>query len=394
MGFLWRAWARPSQIPPDGNWTTWLLLAGRGFGKTTSGSQFLREEVESGRSCRAALVAPTAADARDIVVEGKSGVLSVFPPMHRPLYEPSKRRISFSNGAIATVYSAEEPDRLRGPEHDFAWSEELGSWRYPAAWDNLQLGLRLGAHPRQVVTTTPRPVRTIRDLMRDPHTIVTRGTTYENRMNLSESFYRQVISRYEGTRIGRQELMGELLIDVPGALWVRSMFDVNIPAPDLERIVVGVDPAASSGPDSDETGVLIAGRSANGHIFVLDDLSCRLRPEGWSRVAVMALHRYSADRVVAEKNNGGDMVGSVIHNVDPTCPVRLVSASRGKRVRAEPVSALYEQGLVHHVRPFPDLEDQLCTWTQTSKDSPDRMDALVWAVTELTEHGRPNFRWL
>lgn len=362
-------------------------MAGRGFGKTRTGAEWVRMRVAAG-SNRIALVAPIASDARDVMVEGESGLLSVFPPHERPLYEPSKRRVTFANGAIATTYSADEPDRLRGPQHSDAWCDEIGAWRYPETWDMLMFGLRLGNDPRCVATTTPKPTRIVRDLVAQPNTAITRGSTYENKDNLAPAFIDQIVRRYEGTRLGRQELAGELLLDNPGALWQLAMFDERKVAPDLTRVVVAVDPAASSNEDSDETGIIVAAQGVDKDWYVLADRSCRLPPDGWARRAVAAYDEFGADRIVAEVNNGGDMVESVLRTVRPTIPYTKVHASRGKAIRAEPIAALYAQRRVWHTQPFPELEDQCINWTPDSGTSPDRLDALVWCLTELNEGKR------
>ena len=323
-----------------------MLLAGRGFGKTRTGAEFVRAEVEAGRAGRVALVAPTAADARDVMVEGESGLLAICPPSNRPRYEPSKRRVTWDNGAIATLYSADEPERLRGPQHDLAWPDELAAWRYPETWDMLMFGLRLGARPRVVVTTTPRPTRLIRDLLAAPTTVVTRGSTYDNRANLAPAFLEQIVRKYEGTRLGRQELYAEVLDDVPGALWTRAMIEAaehSGPIPELVRVVVAIDPAVTSGDDSDETGIIVAGIGTDDFVYVLADRTCRMSPDGWATRAVVALDEFSADRIVAEVNNGGDLVEATIRTVRRHAPYRKVHATRGKRVRAEPIAALYEQ---------------------------------------------------
>lgn len=391
----WAFWARPNQLAPTGDWRTWLVLAGRGFGKTRTGAEWARACVESGRYGRLALVAPTAADARDVMVEGESGVLAVCPPNNKPLYEPSKRRLTWKSGAIATVYSADEPDRLRGPQHDAVWGDELAAWRYPETYDMLMFGLRLGVDPKAVFTTTPRPVRLVRDLLLDTDCTVTRGSTYDNRTNLAPAFYKQIVKKYEGTRLGRQELYAELLDDVEGALWTRAMIKAAAVLPDMQRVIVAVDPAVTSGEDSDETGIVVAGVGVDGSGYVLADRSCRLSPDGWAKRAVQAYVDFSADRIVAEVNNGGDMVEQVIRTVDRSVPFTKVHASRGKRTRAEPVAALYEQGRISHAAAFPDLEDQLCGWTPESGESPDRLDALVWALTELMLTGSEiKLRWL
>lgn len=389
----WPAVARQNQLPPPGDWwQVWLLLAGRGFGKTRVLAEWACEQAASGQASRIALVAATAADARDVLVEGQSGILAVAPPGFRPIYEPSKRRLTWPNGAIATTFSAEEPDRLRGPQHGAAVCDELGSWSRPEAWDMLQFGLRLGRKPRCLVATTPRPTKLIRELLaregRD--VVVTRGSTYENRANLAPGFFDQVIRKYEGTRLGRQELNAELLDDTPGALWSPAIIDAarQAAAPSLARIVVAIDPAATSGEDADETGLVVVGKDNQGHGYVLADASGKYQPIEWAKAAVAAYRAHRADRIVAERNNGGDMVAATIRMVDPNVPVTTVWASRGKVTRAEPISALYERGRMHHVGTFPQLEDQMTNFTsdfdrRAAGYSPDRLDALVWAATEL-----------
>jgi len=385
--YTWRAWARPSQLPPAGAWRIWLLLAGRGFGKTRSGAEFVREQVAVGAAKRVALVAPTAADARDVMVEGESGILAISPTSERPLYEPSKRRLTWPNGAVATLFSADEPERLRGPQFDLAWCDELAAWRYPAAWDMLRMGVRLGIDPRIVVTTTPKPVRLIRALLKTADCVVTRGSTRDNAKNLAPAFLGAILAQYEGTRLGRQELDAELLEDVPGALWTRDAIErarvERVPA--LRRVVVAIDPAVSSRDDADETGIVAAGLGEDGHGYVLDDRSGRMRPHEWAARAIAAFHAHKADRIVAEINNGGEMVEATLRMIDASVPYRPVHASRGKIMRAEPVAALYEQGRVHHLGAFPALEDQMCVFAGAVSGgaSPDRLDALVWALSEL-----------
>lgn len=367
-----------------------MLLAGRGFGKTRTGAEWVRSI--KGTCGRIALIAPTAADVRDVIVEGESGILAISPPWDRPVYEPSKRRLTWRNGAIATCYSADEPERLRGPQHDAGWCDELAAWRYPEAFDQLMFGLRLGTNPRVCVTTTPKPVKLVRDLLRDPTTTVTRGSTYDNRANLADAFMTQVVKRYAGTRLGRQELNAEMLDDVPGALWLRDNLDVpyrRVKPPDtLKRIVVAVDPATTSGEDSDETGIVVAGLGQDGDAYVLADLTCRDTPNGWARIVAKAYQDYRADRVIAETNQGGDMVENTIRTVAPNIAYTRVHAKRGKVLRAEPVAALYEQHRVHHVGSLPALEDQMCGFTadfdaDKAGYSPDRVDALVYALSEL-----------
>jgi phage terminase large subunit-like protein len=384
-------WARDNQKPPPGDWRVWLLLAGRGFGKTRSGAEYVRREVNEHGARHIALVAPTALDARAVMVEGESGLLSISPPAERPHYEPSLHRLVWRNGAVATLYSADEPNRLRGPQHDLAWCDELAAWRYPAAWDMLLMGLRLGDDPRVVVTTTPRPIKLIRDLVADPNVAVTHGRTLDNADHLAPAFLAQIVKRYQGTRLGRQELDAEILDDAPGALWTHAMIDaarVAAPPAELVRIVVAIDPAASSRDSADETGIIVAGRSAGGHGYVLADSSGHYPPAEWARAAVKAYRTHRADRIVAEVNNGGEMVAMTLRIVDPDVPFRAVHAAHGKAARAEPVAALYEQGRIHHVGALPALEDQMCAFSAdfdrvVARYSPDRVDALVWALTEL-----------
>jgi phage terminase large subunit-like protein len=365
----WPAVARPNQLPPPGDWwQIWLLLAGRGFGKTRTLAEWVCDQAASGQASRIALVTATAADARDVLIEGESGILSVASPSCRPVYESSKRRLTWPNGAIATSFSAEEPERLRGPQHDAAVCDELGAWSRPETWDMLQFGLRLGRRPRCLVATTPRPTKLIRELLaREGHdVVVTRGSTYENRANLALGFFSQIIRKYEGTRLGRQELNAELLEDTPGALWSQSIIDAARQAavpPDLARIVVAVDPAVTSGEDADETGIVVVGKDHQGHGYVLADASGRYQPIEWAKIAIAAYQAHHADRIVAEVNNGGEMVENTIRMVDSNVPFTAVRASRGKVTRAEPVSALYEQGRMHHVGTFAQLEDQMTNFT-------------------------------
>ena len=377
--------ARDEQLAPDGDWSTWLYMAGRGSGKTRAGAEWIHEQIAAGAR-RIALIGSTAADIRDVMVEGESGILATSKPGMRPTYEPSKRRLTWPNDrAIATTYSAEEPERLRGPQHDAAWADELGAWRYSETWDMLMLGLRLGENPRALVTTTPRPTRLVRSILNAENTVTTRGTTYDNRENLAASFFDSIITRYEGTRIGRQELMGELVDDVPGALWTLSMLDAlrKNAKPEMSRIIVAVDPAVTANEQSDETGIVIAGIGVDGFGYVLDDRSCRMSPDGWARRAAQAYHEYSADRLIVEDNQGGEMVEFLLSTVDPTVPIKRIRASRGKRLRAEPVAALYEQGRVHHVGTFSELEDQMASFTGDGGENDDRVDALVHALTEV-----------
>lgn len=404
LNYHWPFWARPNQVEPQGDWTNWLVLAGRGFGKTRMGSEWIRSNVcgstpmsapPSGFK-RIALVAETAADARDVMVLGDSGLLATHPKDFRPEWSPTNRRLTWPNGVQAWVYNATEPGQLRGPQHHAAWVDELAKFRYmQATWDQLMFGLRLGIHPKVLVTTTPQPKPLIKALVADKNTFVTRGSTLDNKANLAESTVRNLYDRYAGTRLGRQELEGEILGDIPGALWNLdgiSQSRIFEEPTDLERIIVAVDPAASSNEGSNENGIVVVGmaRDKDGYArgYVLEDASLRGTPEEWGRKAVQMYRKYSADRIVAEKNNGGEMVEHVLKSVDRSVPVRLVHASRGKYVRAEPISALYEQGRIHHVGEHKELEDQMCSFSidnirNENTGSPDRVDALVWGLTEL-----------
>jgi len=394
--YEWSFWARPAQLPPPGEWSYWLLLAGRGFGKTRSITEWARYKAESMPGSRGAIVSATSADARDIVVEGESGVLAISPDWFRPIYEPSKRRLVWPNGSMATLYTADEPNRLRGPQHHWALADELAAWRYiDDAWSNLMFGLRLGELPQCAIATTPRPIPIIRELLKDPASISVRGSTYENRGNLAPAFFKNIIRKYEGTRLGRQELNAELLEDVPGALWTHSLLEQSRlrQHPALYRIVIAIDPAATSTENSNETGIIVAGLDENEHGYVLEDASVQGTPAQWGEVAVRLYDRYSADAIVAETNQGGEMIEHVIRTAAKDLCSRQerlhsnisyigVRASKGKYTRAEPVSALYEQGKIHHIGAFAQLEDQMCSWLP-GEDSPDRLDATVWAFTEL-----------
>lgn len=401
----WQFFARPKQVAPPGNWNIWLILAGRGWGKTQTGAQWVKEKIEAGAR-RIALVAPTSADARDVMVEGPSGIIEAFrdmPKSERPFYEPARRRLRWPSGAVAFTYSAEEPNRLRGPQHDYAWGDELAAWQYPEAYDQLMFGLRLGNAPQVIFTTTPKPVRLIRELavrgtdcgqLRAGTTahadvVMTRGSTYENVANLAPTFIHETVRRYEGTTLGRQELYAEILEDIEGALWTTSMIDEHrvLPGagiPDMKRIVVAVDPAVTSKASSDETGIVVIGLGANGHLYVFHDGTLKATPNAWAKRVIELYHLYSADRVIGETNNGGELVETVIRNINANIPFTAVNASRGKTRRAEPIVALYEQGKVHHVGTLVNLEQQMTTWREgLGMPSPDRMDALVWGATEL-----------
>jgi len=378
----WGNFARPEQLPPLGPWTYWLILAGRGFGKTRAGAEQVRAWARDYDLVN--VIGATADDARDIIVEGESGILAICPNKERPTYLPSKRRLEWPNGSKTLIFTADEPERLRGKQHSKLWADELASWRYPEAWLQAMLGLRLGDNPQAVITTTPKPKTIIRQLVSDPDTVVVRGTTYENRENLAGAFYTSIIKQYEGTHVGRQELMGELLDEIPGALWTRMLIEANRvrESPEMSRILVAIDPAVTAKKTSDETGIIVAGRLGDDG-YVLEDLSGRYSPEQWGRKAVEAYYRWKADAIIAEVNQGGDMVESNLRMLDPSVSYRAVSAMRGKMVRAEPIGSLYEQGRVHHVGMFAELEDQLCNWDGDTDWSPDRLDAMVHAMSEL-----------
>ncbi|NWJ46448.1 MAG: DNA-packaging protein [Chloroflexi bacterium] len=391
----WEVQARPNQLPPQGNWRYWLILSGRGWGKTKTGANWVISQVRSGKCKRIALVGATAADVRDVMIEGESGIMASSPPWFKPRYIPSLRRLVWANGAIATTYSAEEPERLRGPQHDGAWVDELGAWRHMRmqnTWDMMQLGLRLGDNPQCVITTTPKPNALIRELTKMPHTYLTKGSTYDNRANLAEGFFTDIIKKYEGTRLGRQELDAEILDDTPGALWTIDTIDkYRVEAvPQLVKLVIGIDPSITAIDDSsNETGIITAGLGANQHIYIMNDASMVATPYKWGLTAIQLYHEYMANAIIAESNQGGLMVEHTLRTVEldgkkigKDVVIKLVKATQGKRSRAEPVSSMYEQGRVHHIGYYPELESQMTTWLP-GEDSPDRMDALVWACAEL-----------
>lgn len=397
----WEVWARPDQLPPPGNWSTWLLLGGRGAGKTRAGAEWIRRIAC--QPVRIALIGETLADVRDVMIEGPSGLMAIAPARERPRWVASRRRLEWPSGAVALAFSSEDPEALRGHQMHAAWSDEFAKWRHiTETWDMLQFGLRLGEAPRQVVTTTPRPVPALRRLLEDPATTVRKAATDANAANLAPGFLAAIRRRYAGTRLGRQEIDADLLEDNPHALWQREVLDdARVEAaPALERVVVAVDPPAASSPGADECGIVVAGRAAAGgspgakggpRAYVLADRSAGgLSPARWARRVADAYHAHAADRVIAEANQGGEMVEAVLRQVDPTLPVRLVRATRGKAVRAEPVAALYEQGRVSHVGTHARLEDQLCEFDPAAPargGSPDRLDALVWALTDLMLDG-------
>lgn len=449
----WHFWARSNQIAPSGQWTFWLLLAGRGFGKTRTGAEWINERVQSGLAKRIALVAPTAADVRKVMVEGESGILAISPPWNRPLFEPSKLQLTWPNGAIAQLFSAEEPERLRGPQCDTFWADELAAWKkLQETWDMLQFGFRLGTDPRGCITTTPKPLPIVKQLVQDDRdmpeerrnddwsgeTAVTRGSTYDNKANLAPKFYSTVVKKYEGTRLGRQELEAAILEDMPGALWNRSQIDANringvIPFPDiikpmdivtgtreyedmallkrladailaavpedLVRISVNVDPNVSNDEGSDEIGITVTGKGMSGRGYTLADCSMKGSPDEWASTAVLAHDLFKADQIVGEANQGGNMVQYTIEQTARNLKAKglrtsdfvgitLVHATRGKVTRAEPTSLLYEQNRVSHIGTMRVLEDQMCLFTsdfdrKSMGYSPDRVDSLVWGFTFL-----------
>lgn len=394
----WEFFARDNQLPPKTkDWFCFMFLAGRGAGKTRSGAEWVRHMVKSGVK-RVALLAPTASDCRDTLVEGESGILNVcwdkdktYNGVHvgKPKYEPSKRQLTWANGAIAKMYSAEEPERLRGPQFEAAWADELCAWtKDEETWEQLMYGLRLGDHPQVFVSTTPKPRKLLKELINEPTTVISTGSTYDNEANLAPSFLKKLREKYEGTRMGQQEIHAQILTEAQGALWNHELLDAarldGEIETDLIRIVVAVDPAVSNTAKSDQTGIVVAALGDDNKGYILEDASGRYSPQEWATKARDLYIKWNADRVVAEKNQGGDLVRYTLQTVDPLLPIKLVHASKGKSARAEPVSALYEQGKVRHVKGLHELEEQMVEWEPLSgMASPDRIDALVWALTEL-----------
>lgn len=397
--------ARPNQLPPPGDWKVWMIMAGRGFGKTRSGAEYIRMRVQAGEARRIIIAGQTAADVRDIMIQGESGLEAVCQRAGLTMrYEPSKRRVTFGNGAVALLLSADEPNRFRGPQCDTFWADELASWRYPDAWDQLQFGHRLKVmkagvelQPKGIVTTTPRPIPIIKRLLKKDNVAVTGGSTFENRANLAEDFIQDVIDAYEGTTLGRQELYAEVLEDVEGALWTRALIDAGRvrDLPELAKVAVAIDPATTHGEGSDETGLAVAGRLGgvkDAEFYVPYVAGGRWSPNGWANKALDLYEQYEANEIVAESNQGGEMVKHTIitaardRGMQPPS-IRLIHASRGKQVRAEPVVALYEQGRVHHVGVFAAAEDQMCTFP-VGTDHDDQVDALVHAITAVDPRKR------
>lgn len=390
LEYDWQMWGRPNQLPPTGLWTIWLILAGRGFGKSRAGAEQVITWART-PGMRIALVAETAADARDVLVEGESGIVACSPPWFRPKYEPSKRRLTWQNGTVATTYSGDAPDQLRGPQHHYAWADECAKWKYAQdAWDMMELGLRLGDAPQVVATTTPRPIPLIQSLVKeaqDPTSgvIVTRGSTYENFANLAQGFLDRVVKRYEGTRLGRQELHAEILTDTVGSLWTRALLEETRvrTLPSLRRIGIGLDPGG-------DAGIIAAGIGEDGDGYVFDDLSISGSPLVWGNQTIAGYNKHRANLIVLERNHGADMGKTILHGIDAQAVVKEVWASQGKYARAEPVAALAEQRKIHHVGMFAALEDELCSWVPgEGMPSPNRLDAYVWILTELLLGTRP-----
>jgi phage terminase large subunit-like protein len=391
----WHLNGRDDQKPPPGDWRTWLIMGGRGSGKTRAGAEWVQAMASRAvEPLRIALVAETLADAREVMVDGVSGLWRIARD-RRPTFEISRRRLVWPNGSVAQLFSSEDPESLRGPQFDLAWCDELGKWKHAQeTWDMLQFGLRLGHDVRQVVTTTPRAIPLLKTIVADAGTVATRLSTLGNAGNLAPGFVTAMEARYGGTRLGRQELDGELIEDREDALWNREMLErlrVRTPGP-LGRIVVAVDPPAAAQAKNSCCGIVVVGLEVSGRAAVLADLSvANATPNAWGEAVVRAVRRFQADRVVAEVNQGGDMVATILRSIEPTLPVTAVRASRGKFTRAEPVAALYEQGRVVHAGTFPALEDQMCDFGPeglSGGGSPDRMDALVWALTSLMLGGQ------
>lgn len=389
--YTWRVWARPDQLEPKEEYDVWLLLGGRGSGKTRTGAETVRSWIEDRGLSRLAFVAETKADTRDVMVEGESGLLAISPPWNYPNYEPSKRLVTWPNGAEALLFSGDDPDQLRGPQFEAAWVDELAKFRYAQqTWDNLELSVRLGFHPRKLVTTTPRNIQVIKDLVVDPYCITTKSTTFDNIPNLAAPFIRRVIGRFKGTRMGRQELYAHILEDVEGAIFTHARNEEHrvLTPPPFERVVVAVDPAVGKGDDVDEVGISVCGKGVDGHGYTLADLSgdYASNPAKWGKLAVDAYHEFKASKLVAEVNQGGVLVEQVCRSVDDSINYDGIHASERKEARAEPVAGLDEQGKIHHVGGFAKLEDQQTSMTARGfkgTGSPDRLDAWVYAMTEL-----------
>ena len=391
----WLSTARVKQLTPLGKWHIWLILAGRGWGKTRTGATDVMLYALRNPEVQVAVVTPTFGDLRRVAFEGVSGILSTMPKDclmngRGQGYNATASEIRLFNGSKIMGFSATEPDRLRGPQFHRAWCDELASWRYPEAFDQLMFALRLGEQPRCVITTTPKPTPLIRQLMERNDCLLTTGTTFENEENLAASTLNMLKERYEGTTLGRQELYAEVIDAMEGALWKPSIIEnkrlKTVDEETLTNVLVAIDPAVTSHSDSDETGLVVVGKDAENAYYVLEDNSGQYSPDQWGRKAVELYYKYDADKIVAEVNNGGDLVGKLIRTIDEKARYKSVHATRGKMVRAEPIAALYEQGKVHHIGVFPELETQMCTYTgDRPKPSPDRLDALVWGLSELSK---------
>jgi phage terminase large subunit-like protein len=388
--YNWQKQGRPNQLPPSNDWSTWMVLAGRGFGKTRLGAEWVRAKIaEIDTPLRIALVGRTPADVRDVMINGESGLLNIYPEHQKPIYKPSLRKIIWPNGTEATTFSAKNPDQLRGPQYHYAWVDELATFPGSAAWDNLSFGVRLPNHkPQVLITTTPRPTELIKKLWNDPSVIKTTGSTYENKDNLAPSFLAEIEKHYKDTRLGRQEIYAEILDDIEGALWKIDLIDQYRvdEIPPLKYRVIGVDPAGSSNKTSDETGIIGVGLGVDGHAYVLSDNSLRGTPNQWASEAIRAYDYLEANEIVPEVNFGGELVTHTIKTIhrDRIIPIKPVRATKGKAIRAEPIVALYEQGKIHHIGIFKELENQLCSWDPINDTkSPDRLDALVWALTRI-----------
>lgn len=397
--------ARDKQVTPLGDWNVWLILAGRGFGKTWTGAYDIVNYAMTHPNTISAVLAPTFGDLRRVCFEGVSGINQLIPQecyfnSKASGYNRSTSEIKLWNGSKIVGFSASEPDRLRGSQYHRAWCDELAAWRYPEAYDQLQFGLRLGKNPQVVITTTPRPTPIIKELMKraEDDVYVTQGSTFENKQNLAQSALKQFVDRYEGTRLGRQELYAEILDDFEGALWNYTMLEdcrvTKEHLPEMTKIIVSIDPAVTANANSDETGIIVTALGEDERYYVLEDKTGKYSPDEWGRVAIELFYRYNANMIVAEVNNGGDLVERLLRSIERNIPYKSVHATRGKMVRAEPISALYEQGKVYHLGTFPKLEEQMCSFTGDNRGaSPDRLDALVWGLTELSiSNGKPIWR--
>jgi phage terminase large subunit-like protein len=399
----WLKTARAKQIEPSDEHNIWLILAGRGWGKTRTGAQDIALYALRNPNTICAVVAPTHGDLRRVCFGGNSGLLSIIPKecysssVDYKGYSSSLSEIRLFNGSKIVGYAAQEPERLRGPQFHRAWCDEIAAWRYPEALDQLMFGLRLGNNPKCVITTTPKPNKMIKSLVERDDVIVTTGSTFENEENLAQSALDMLKRRYEGTTLGRQELYAEIIEELEGALWSNKLIEEARLHEDIEKeltqIIVAIDPAVTNNEDSDETGIVVVGKDSNNEYYVLEDASGKYSPDGWARKAINCFYDWDADRIVAEVNNGGDLVERLLRGMDVNIPYRSVRATRGKMVRAEPVAALYEQRRVHHIGYFPELESQLCSYTGETKPSPDRLDALVWGISEISRSkGEVNWR--